>query len=263
MDIIQALSLALLQGLTEFLPISSTAHLILLPVLLGWEDQGLAFDVAVHIGTLLAVLIYYRTTLAKITVHWLASCTGKAPTADAKLGWRIILATVPVGLVGVALPEAWQLWLRSPLIIATSSIVFALLLLLAQQKSKQNRSKVTTTDAIIIGLFQAVALIPGTSRAGITLSAGLLLGLDRQSAARFCFLLAIPVIALAGMLKSFEIYQASIAVDWGLLGIGVAVSLVVAYLSIGWFLRLLDAVGVLPFVYYRLALGLMIFVLFW
>lgn len=262
MDIIQAIALALLQGLTEFLPISSSAHLILLPVLLGWEDQGLAFDVAVHVGTLTAVVAFYRKDLFQIIKAWLFSVTGKGITDDSKLAWYVVLGTIPVGLVGISLPDEIETVLRSPIVIAISTIVFAILLWFSQKKGKEQRGTVILIDAIVVGLFQAIALIPGTSRSGITITAGLLTGLKREQAARFSFLLSIPVIALAGMLKTLELYQSQIQVSWDLMLIGAGISAVVAYISIAWFLKLLDKIGMMPFVYYRFALGLFLFWMF-
>lgn len=262
MDIIQAIALALLQGLTEFLPVSSSAHLILLPALLGWEDQGLAFDVAVHVGTLSAVIAFYRKDVAQIIVAWCRSVIGKGMTDDARLAWYVVLGTIPVGIVGITLPDVVETVLRSPLVIAGSTIVFALLLWFAEKRAKEQRSTITLLDAIIIGLFQAVALIPGTSRSGITITAGLMTGLKREHAARFSFLLSIPVIALAGMVKGLELYKTAVPVQWDLISVGVALSAIVAYLSIGWFLKLLNKVGMMPFVFYRLILGVVLFAIF-
>jgi len=262
MDIFQAIALAFLQGLTEFLPISSSAHLILLPVLVGWEDQGLAFDVAVHVGTLMAVVAFYRKDLLQIITAWGRSLVGKAACDDSRLAWYVILGTIPVGLVGISLPDVVEDALRSPLVIAASTIVFAVLLWFAEKQAKEVRSTITLLDAIIIGLFQAVALIPGTSRSGITITAGLMTGLKREYAARFSFLLSIPVIALAGMVKGLELYKTADPVSWDLIFIGVGLSALVAYFSIGWFLKLLDKVGMMPFVYYRLILGIFLFTVF-
>ncbi|NOQ15163.1 MAG: undecaprenyl-diphosphate phosphatase [Methyloprofundus sp.] len=258
MDILQAIALAVLQGLTEFLPISSSAHLILLPVIVGWEDQGLAFDVAVHVGTLTAVVVYYRKELATIISSWLGSLVGKGLNDDAKLAWYVGLGTIPVGLVGISLSDDMQEALRSPLVIAGATIVFALLLWWAEKRAKEQRETVTLLDALMVGLFQAIALIPGTSRSGITITAGLLLGLKREYAAKFSFLLSIPVIALAGSLKALELYQSEIAVSWNFMLIGAAISAIVAYLSITWFLRLLNNIGMMPFVWYRLVLGVVL-----
>ena len=262
MDIFQAIALAVLQGLTEFLPISSSAHLILLPILVGWEDQGLAFDVAVHVGTLTAVVVFYRKDLAKIIGAWAGSIVGKGFNEEAKLAWYVGLGTIPVGLVGISLSDPMQEALRSPLVIAGATIVFALLLWWAEKRAKEQRDTVTLMDAIMVGLFQAIALIPGTSRSGITITAGLLLGLKREYAAKFSFLLSIPVIALAGSLKTLELYQSEIIVLWDFMFIGAAISAVVAYLSIAWFLSLLNKIGMMPFVWYRLVLGVVLIAVF-
>ncbi|MCK5479252.1 MAG: undecaprenyl-diphosphate phosphatase [Methylococcales bacterium] len=262
MDFIQAIALALLQGLTEFLPISSSAHLILLPVLFGWEDQGLAFDVAVHVGTLTAVVAFYRKDLVQIIAAWSRSVVGKGVTDDARLAWYVVLGTIPVGLVGITLPDVVETVLRSPLVIAGATIVFAFLLWFAEKQAKESRSTITLLDAVVIGLFQAIALVPGTSRSGITITAGLMTGLKRKHAARFSFLLSIPVIALAGMVKGLELYKTAEPVMWDFIVIGTSLSAIVAYLSIGWFLKLLDKVGMMPFVLYRLVLGAVLFFIF-
>lgn len=262
MDIIQAITLAVLQGLTEFLPISSSAHLILVPVISGWPDQGQAFDVSVHIGTLMAVVVFYRKDLGAIFSAWFASLAGKGLTEDAKLAWYIGFGTIPVGLVGISLPDSVITALRSPMVIAAATIVFAFLLLFAEKRAKEQRSNITLLDAVVVGLCQAIALIPGTSRSGITMTAGLLTGLRREQAARFSFLLSIPVIALAGLLKAFELSQSSEPVLWNMMAIGATISGVVAYFTIGWFLKLLDKLGMMPFVYYRLILGIVLFAVF-
>ena len=262
MDILQAIVLAILQGLTEFLPISSSAHLILVPVLSSWEDQGLAFDVAVHVGTLTAVVAYYRKDLIVIIGDWFSSLTGKSVTVNSRLAWYVILGTIPVGLVGISLPDTIKDWLRSPLVIAAATIIFALLLWWSEKIAKEQRTEIKLRDAIVVGLFQAIALIPGTSRSGITITAGLLTGLKREQAARFSFLLSIPTIALAGMLVTLDLIKSTEPVLWDLIAMGAIVSAVVAYLTISWFLKFLEKVGMLPFVGYRLILGVFLFAVF-
>lgn len=262
MDIIQAIALALLQGLTEFLPISSSAHLILLPVVVGWQDQGLAFDVAVHVGTLTAVVGFYRHDIWLIIKAWLASVTGKGGSDDSRLAWYVVLGTIPVGLVGISLPDTVKDVFRSPLVIASATIVFALLLWLVEKLAKEQRTSITLLDAVVVGLFQAIALIPGTSRSGITITAGLMTGLRREQAARFSFLLSIPVIALAGGLHVVDLIKSPEPVLWDMILIGASVSAIVAYLTIGWFLKLLEKVGMMPFVWYRLILGIILFAVF-
>lgn len=264
MDISQAILLALVQGLTEFLPISSSAHLILVPVLAGWQDQGLAFDVAVHVGTLMAVVSYYRHELWLMIADWVASVRGQPGTTESKLAWSVVVGTIPVGLFGVLMPDSLEIVLRSPRVIAAATIGFGLLLWWADKKSQESMDDTSLTwkRALLIGIFQALALIPGTSRSGITITAGLMLGFRREFAAKFSFLLSIPVITLAGLLKTLELIQSTTDVVWGVILIGVLVSAVTAYLSIGWFLKLLDRTGLLPFVLYRFLLGMVLILVF-
>ncbi len=257
MDFDQILGLGLLQGLTEFLPISSSAHLILLPFVVGWTDQGLAFDVAVHLGTLLAVVCYFRSDLKKIVVGWAGSLIYKKQTQESRLAWMIVVGTIPVGLVGLLAGSLVEIYLRSPSIIAVSTILFGLLLWFADVKGKRSKNEDTMTIkmALVIGLYQVLALIPGTSRSGITMTGGLLLGLTREAAARFSFLLSVPLIFLAGSLKSFELINSSEIIDWVSISLGVLISALSAFACIAVFLRLLEKIGMLPFVLYRLVLG--------
>lgn len=264
MDLVQIILLALLQGLTEFLPISSSAHLILMPRLASWADQGLAFDVAVHVGTLGAVVLYFRRELIPMGRDWFASFATRKPTRDAKLAWAIILGTIPAGIAGIFLNDQIELHLRSPFVIATTTIVFGFVLWLADRQHTRNRNEydLTFVDILIIGLAQALALIPGTSRSGITITAALFLGLDRQSAARYSFLLSIPVIAAAGLLQTSKLMQHFVTVDWGAITLAVVVAGVSAYLVIHYFLKMIAKLSMLPFVLYRLILGTFLFILF-
>ncbi len=266
MEHAQAVWLALLQGLTEFLPISSSAHLILLPKLVGWNDQGVAFDVAVHIGTLLAVVLYYRNDLKIILSDWFQTLSGQSATIYSRLAWHVILATLPAIMTGLlfVVVDGLSEKMRSPLIIATTTIVFGLLLWVSQAMAREKRSftEMRWIEALSVGVFQALAFIPGTSRSGITITAGLFLGLKREDAARFSFLLSIPIILLAGLSNGYKLVQSSEPVQWDMMIIGVLVSAVIAYLTIGWFLRLLDKVGLVPFVIYRLLLGVLLLYLF-
>jgi len=263
MDLFQIIALALLQGLTEFLPISSSAHLILLPIITGWQDQGLAFDVAVHVGTLSAVIIYFRHTLYTLLIDWIQSVQQRQLVGDSRLAWAVLLGTIPVGLAGLAFSDAIEGSLRSPMVIATTTIIFGLLLGWADWQGKQQRNEhqLTWKDVLIVGIAQAIALIPGTSRSGITMTAGLILGLNRESAARFSFLLSIPVIFLAGGLKTIELVQAGVETDWFAIISGAAVSAISAYLCIHMFLKLLEKIGMWPFVIYRLILGVILILL--
>ena len=258
---LQACVLGLLQGLTEFLPISSSAHLVLLPVLVGWPDQGLTFDVAVHAGTLAAVLAYFRGELLRMSRACLSALHTRAPDADARLALLVVLGTLPTGVAGFLLNALGAAWLRGAAVIASATVVFALALWWADRTGTRARAEASLTwrDAALIGAAQVLALVPGTSRSGITITAALALGLDRKAAARFSFLLSIPVIAAAGALDAVKAIDAAAAVDWTALCVGVAVSGVSAYLTIHFFLRLMERVGMLPFVLYRLVLGALLF----
>lgn len=221
MTLTQIFVLAFLQGITEFLPVSSSAHLIFPSQILGWPDQGLAFDVAVHIGTLLAVIIYYFADLVKITFAVLRSLVERKNTPESRIGWFIVIATIPAGLCGFIFESHISSVARSIHIIAYTTIGFGLLLGLASYVNRKfcwnnvvnmdERSdslrKMTLTQTIIIGLVQALALIPGTSRSGVTLTAGLFLGMRPEAAARFSFLLSIPIILASGLLEGIKIVQ--------------------------------------------------------
>lgn len=262
MELIHIILLAVLQGLTEFLPISSSAHLILFPKLNGWADQGLAFDVAVHVGTLTAVVWYFRRDIAVILRDGFASLAQRKKVGDSNLFWAVGFGTIPVGLAGLLFKDYVETALRSPLVIAWATIIFGLLLWWADAQGRRVRSEhsIGWRDVLVIGIAQAVALIPGTSRSGITMTAGLMMGLTRAAAARFSFLLSIPVIVLAGGLNTLELIKSVESVDWTALGFGVLFSAVSAYLCIFLFLKMLERIGMLPFVIYRLLLGA---VLFW
>jgi undecaprenyl-diphosphatase len=257
MTLIQIIVLALVQGLTEFLPISSSAHLILVPVLSDWPDQGLAFDVAVHVGTLSAVVWYFRSEVIRMSRDWLLSCRHGQLVGESRLAWAVIWGTVPVAVTGLLLHDLVDTVLRSPLVIAWATIGFGLLLWLADVRGQRQRNEhhLTWRDVVVIGMAQALALIPGTSRSGITMTAGLFMGLTREAAARFSFLLSIPTILMAGGYKGMQLVNEPAAVDWMAMFIGVALSALTAYTCIYLFLRLLERIGMLPFVLYRLLLG--------
>ena len=261
----QAVWLALVQGLTEFLPVSSSAHLVLLPILADWPDQGLAFDVAVHVGTLGAVVVYLRRDLVGIAAGWFGQWGSGGRTEASRMGWLLIVATVPAGVVGFFLDETVELLLRHPLVIAAATIGFAVLLWWADRYRSEARalSDLGFRDAVLIGVFQALALIPGTSRSGITITAGLMLGLSREAAARFSFLMAIPIIAAAGCFKAVSLMQSEDAVLWNLFALGMAIAFLSAWAVIALFLRFISRVGMTPFVLYRIALGSVLLILFW
>ncbi len=264
MSTLEIIILALLQGLTEFLPISSSAHLILPSQIWGWQDQGLAFDVAVHVGTLLAVVLYFRKEVATMAISWLGT-VGVGPekgrqSFDGKLAWWILFATIPAGLFGLFGKDFIEEHLRSALVIAVTTLLFGFLLGFADIKAG-NRSehkpmeKLGIKGAMLIGIAQAIALIPGTSRSGITMTIGLLLGLSRDNAARFSFLLSIPAIAMAGSYLTLKLVLSSETVDWFAMGFGSLLAFISAYACIHYFLILLEKLGMMPFVIYRLILG--------
>ena len=228
MDYLHAVYLALLQGFTEFLPISSSAHLVLLPKIFGWEDQGLAFDVAVHVGTLFAVTAYFRHDIFRLLGAWLRSLEHRQMTSDAKLVWFVLLGSVPLAMFGLLFHDYIEMYLRAPLIIAATTIGFGVLLGVADLRGKKLRSEASLEylDIVWIGFAQVLALIPGTSRSGITMTAALALGLTRSAAARFSFLLSIPAIMMAGAYESLKLVQQPLPVAWGalLLGTGIPLS---------------------------------------
>lgn len=260
MEWLQLIVLAVLQGLTEFLPISSSAHLVLVPALTQWPDQGLAFDVALHLGSLFAVVIYFRRELQAMALNWLRSLPGRPDKPDARLAWAVLLATIPVGLAGLTLREQVESALRAPTVIAAALIGFGLLLGWADRRHRGERSEyqIGWRDILVVGGAQVLALIPGTSRSGITMTAALMMGMSRESAARFSFLLAIPVIIAACALETRGLLVSGVPVDWLAMLTGVLVSGVSAWLCIHAFLNLVQRIGMMPFVVYRVLLGLLL-----
>lgn len=265
METLQATILALVQGLTEFLPISSSAHLILVPQLLGWPDQGLAFDVAVHLGTLIAVFWFFRDEVIAIVSAWLRSIARRQHEPnDARLAWAIIVATLPVVLAGFFLEDFVESQLRSPLVIASATAIFGVLLWFADLRRKNitDEHAVSLFIALLVGLAQVLALVPGTSRSGITITAGLFLGLSRQAACRFSSLIAMPAIGGAAVLEFYALLHSSEPVAWDVLVFGLMVAAISAYLCIKLFLQVVEKIGMLPFMLYRLVLAAVLFLLF-
>ncbi len=265
MSYLQVLFLSLLQGLTEFLPISSSGHLVLLPKFVGWPDQGLPFDVAVHLGSLLAVLWYFRDDLSRIVRDLLAIPRGAGVSPDARLGLLVIVATIPVAVAGLVLGDLLEENFRSAAIIAATTAGFGVLLWLADIWSRRHRriESFGVRDALVVGAAQILALVPGTSRSGITMTAALAVGFDRESAARFSFLLAIPVILLAASYQTLKLILDPEPTNWPQLGVAVAASAVAAYLCIGWFLRFVAKAGMMVFALYRIALAIVILLVFY
>lgn len=262
MELLQIVILALVQGLTEFLPISSSAHLILAPYVLGFSDQGLAFDIAVHLGSLMAVMWYFKRSLADIS-RGMFQPGNKALSAERRLGWYVVLATLPILVVGILFRQHVATDLRSPFVIALTTVGFGLLLLAVDLNARRKRDEysLNAMDALVIGLFQAMAVVPGTSRSGITMTAGLMIGMTREAATRFSFLLSIPTILMSGGILGMELIASGNGLAWGDLLIGAVLSFLAAYLCIHLFLKFIERIGMLPFVIYRLVLGAFLFLL--
>ncbi len=265
MSLIEAIVLGIVQGLTEFLPISSTAHLRIVPALLGWEDPGAAFTAITQIGTLIAVFVYFRKDIVTLGTAFLRSIIHLRPfeNSDARMAWWIMFGTIPIGVFGLLFKDVIETDFRSLHVIAASLIVLALILAVAERAGNRRRdiSSMTLRDTQIIGLAQALALIPGASRSGTTITAGLFLHLTREDAARFSFLLSIPAITLSGLYQLYQLRD-QLAGDLGVaILVAVVVSGVVGYLSIEFLLRYLRTHSTLLFIGYRIALGATIFIL--
>jgi undecaprenyl-diphosphatase len=264
LDFFQVTILAVLQGATEFLPVSSSGHLILPSLLFAWHDQGLTFDVAVHVGTLFAVLIYFRDELQRLVFALILSVFQRKNSEDSKLAWMLLAATIPAGLSGLLLASQVEQYSRSLILIGVTSIGFGLLLFVSDRFGSKQRTlaDMNWKTALLIGFSQALALIPGTSRSGVTMTAALFCNLDRAAAARFSFLLAIPIITASGLLRGIQLLQADTeSVEWFVLLYAIFISAVVAYLCIRYFLQLIERFGFLPFVIYRVLLGIALILL--
>ena len=265
MPLTYILLLAMIQGLTEFLPVSSSAHLILPSQVLGWPDQGLAFDVAVHVGTLAAVLLYFRRDFILLTIGWWRSVipigSGRRKWSQhGRWSWAIVIGTIPACLAGLLLNDWIEQNLRSMLVIAGTTLIFGGVMWFADQRrtERYHTRNIGYKDALLIGCAQVLALIPGTSRSGITITAALMLGFTRPSAARFSFYLSAPLILAAGSFKVLELIQLDINVPWFELGVGALVSCASALLCIHLFMELINRVGMTPFVIYRMLLGIVL-----
>ena len=260
MDFFQVIVLGVIQGLTEFLPVSSSAHLVLVSIVMGWQDQGLLMDVAAHAGSLLAVLFYFRKELQEMYAA-LLNPTAKENGQTIHLMKAIVVATVPIVITGFLLADFIEQYLRSAHVIAATTILFALLLAYADRmhKAQHDEYQLCWKGILFIGFAQVFALIPGTSRSGVTMTAGLMIGLTKVAAARFSFLLSIPTILAAISYKSMQLFTIQLNVDYAAtLGVFV-ISGVVAYLCIKAFVHFVNIVGMMPFVIYRLILGALLF----
>ena len=257
MSWLQTIVLSIVQGLTEFLPISSSGHLVLVPMVFGWTDQGLVFDVAVHFGSLAAVCVYFRNDLAGLIRGGAELLGGNGKSPQSKMALYIMIGTVPAAITGLLFAGWIEANLRNPVVIVFTLSGYGVLMALADRFGRHQRisADLRLKDAIIIGIAQALALVPGTSRAGVTISAAMILGFQRRDAARFSFLLSAPVIMLATALESSMLFVEGTQIAWAKLAIGVSISAVVAYFSIDFFMRIVNAIGLLPFAIYRLGLA--------
>ncbi|MFF3690630.1 undecaprenyl-diphosphate phosphatase [Streptomyces sp. NPDC002187] len=268
--------LGLVQGLTEFLPISSSAHLRLTAAFAGWQDPGAAFTAITQIGTETAVLIYFRKDIARILSAWFRSLTDKEMRRDhdAQMGWLVIVGSIPIGVLGVTLKDQIEGPFRDLRLIATTLIVMGIVLGIADRlaardedggkhravRERKTLQELTVRDGLIYGLCQAMALIPGVSRSGATISGGLLMGYTREAAARYSFLLAIPAVLASGL---FELKDAGEGghVSWGPTIFATVIAFGVGYAVIAWFMKYITTKSFMPFVIYRVLLGIALFVL--
>ena len=264
MDALQAIVLGIAQGLTEYLPVSSTAHLRIVPAFAGWEDPGAAFTAVTQLGTMAAVLLYFRADLWRIARTWTASL--RQPElrrdVDARMGWYIVLGTIPIAIFGFAFSDQIESGARSLYVIGTTLIVLGLVLLWAEKVGRRDRdlASINRRDGLLIGLAQACALVPGVSRSGATITAGLFLGFDRASAARYSFLLSVPAVVLSGLFEMRHIGDDDGA-PLGATVLATVLAFVVGYASIAFLLRWLARHSTAVFVAYRVVLGATVLIL--
>ena len=271
MSLIEAIVLGIVQGLTEFLPISSTGHLRIVPAFVGWDDPGSAFTAIIQLGTTLAVLIYFRHDLWRIAKAWLGSLrqpTSERRSRDAHLGWFIVIGTIPIGIFGLIFKDQIENGARSLYLIGAALILFGLVMLAAERVAKQERGieSMTARDGLAVGIAQALALVPGVSRSGATISAGLFLGLDREAAARYSFLLSTPAIVLSALFELKGVISPGPGDDplnasaFDLI-VATILAFVVGYWSIRFLLRFVAHHSLGAFVAYRVALGALVLAL--
>lgn len=259
---LEAIILGLIQGLTEFLPVSSSAHVLIVSQLFGWQDPGAAFTAVIQIGTEAAVLVYFRKDLIRIVRAWGRSFGSGPGTPESRLGWYIIIGTIPIVILGVTFTKQIETAARNLWLVAIVLIVFGLLLGLVDRFGRKERTlaEMRTRDGIVLGLGQALALIPGVSRSGATITTGLALGYTREAATRYAFLLAIPAVLGAGFYELSKIGSPT-SVPWGPTIAATIISFLVGYAVIAWLLRYISTHSFTPFVIYRVALGTLVLVL--
>ncbi len=271
MDIVAAAIMGIIQGLTEFLPISSSAHLILVPWFLRWAPEGIAFDVALHLGTAISVLVFFWNDWVQLAREAIIGIFTGAPLSNhyRRLAWYLVVGSIPAAVVGIVLEETVESKLRSPLITVFTLSILAIVLFFAERKSKQNRTleKFTWGDSLWIGMSQAIALIPGVSRSGITITTAMFRNSDRTSAARFSFLLSTPVIVGAALLQGWKLFKTvrhpvanGVEMHWTILIVGVVAAALTGFLCIKFFLRYLQTKSFTPFVVYRILLAAVVLI---
>lgn len=272
----ESLILGLVQGLTEFLPVSSSAHLRLTAAFSGWEDPGAAFTAITQIGTEAAVLIYFRKDIGRIILAWSKSLTNKAMRSDhdAQMGWLVIVGSIPIGVLGVTLKDQIEGPFRDLRITATMLIVVGIIIGIADRmaardesggrhrapKQRKELQDLNVRDGLIFGLCQSAALVPGVSRSGATISGGLFMGYSRESAARYSFLLAIPAVLASGLFELKDAMEGG-HVSWGPTAFATVIAFVTGYAVIAWFMKFISTKSFMPFVWYRIALGILIIIL--
>ena len=265
MGLLHAIVLGIVQGVTEFLPISSTAHLRIVPELLGWPDAGAAYTAMIQLGTVAAVIVYFWRDLVRLTEAWVRGVLRGAPfaTVEARLAWFVLVGTLPVAILGLLFKQHIETSLRSLYVIASAMVGLALVLLLAERIAQHKRTlnEMGWTDAIVIGLCQALALIPGSSRSGTTLTGGLALGFRREDAARYSFLLSIPATAAAGLYEMRHLVRSGEPFTGPDVLVGTVVAFVTGILAIAWLLRFLRTRSTAVFIVYRFLLGGLLFAL--
>jgi undecaprenyl-diphosphatase len=261
---LEALILGIIQGLTEFLPISSSAHILIVSTLAGWGDPGAAFTAVTQLGTETAVLVYFRKDIWRIITTWTRSLYTPAlrSSIDARMGWYVIIGTIPIGFFGYTFSDQIETAARNLYLVATVLIVFGLVLGAADRWGRQDKTldDLTTRTGLIYGFGQALALVPGVSRSGATISTGRILGFDRPSATRYAFLLAIPAVVISGLYEALKIGDDK-NVAWGPTILATVVAFFVGYAVIAWLIRYVSHGSFLPFVIYRIALGTLVLVL--
>ncbi len=264
-SVLKAAVLGIVQGLTEFLPISSTAHLRIIPALFGWQDPGAAFTAVVQLGTTVAIVVYFWRELLHVAVGWFRGLFDRSLRSELeyRYGWYLILATIPVGVFGLVFSDQIETGARNLWLIASALIVLAVVLALAERVGRRFRHEedLNSRDAAVVGTAQALSLVPGASRSGTTIAAGLFRGLDRPTAARFSFLLSIPAVVLSGLYEAARHLGDKGGPGIGYTGLAVVLAFAVGLASIAWLMRYISEHTLFVFVWYRIGLGVLLFVL--